>query len=64
MLFINSIINYIYLNQNNIYLLAKNTCNNKVTKFFEFLKNFKTKWKHYIPNFFETLKILTKIHTY
>jgi hypothetical protein len=47
MLFINSIIKYIYLNQNNIYLLAKNTCNNK-QHFFWVFKKLQNKWKHYI----------------
>jgi hypothetical protein len=47
MLFIKSIIKCIYLNQNNIYLLTKNTCNNK-QHFFWVFKKLQNKWKHYI----------------
>jgi hypothetical protein len=58
MLFINSIINSIYLNQNNIYLLAKIlvTTNN----IFFNLKKIQNKWKHYIPKIFETLRFWPK----
>jgi hypothetical protein len=63
MLFINSTINYIYLNQNNIYLLVKkNTCNNKLFFFYNILKTSKQMKALHSLNFLKLLDFDQDIH--